>query len=148
LNDFNWNITPSNHETKEFQLVYNKVKNILDQNTLFFYYENDNQEIKKFIKENFIVGKYGLTKIRIDKNNFISVYNKWLQAVKPTIVINWDVAKNNGIIDADFYLADLLSIENESIKEKLSIFLKKDYYELEKGFDAMGLFRSSRTFFY
>ena len=35
LNDFNWNVTPSNHETKEFELLYNEVKNILEKKPLF-----------------------------------------------------------------------------------------------------------------
>jgi len=147
LNDFNWNITPSNHESKEFKLVYEKVKGTIDQNALLFYYENDAYELKKFIKNNFVVGKFGFTKIRIDKNNFMVIYNKWLQTVKPSIAVNWEVTKKFGIIDGDFYLADLLSVENESIKDKLSIFLKKDYYEVERGIDNFGLFRTSQAFF-
>ncbi len=147
LNDFNWNVAPSNHETKEFKLVYEKVKTILDANTLLFYYDKDENELQKFIKANFIAGKTEITKIRIDKNNFISLFNKWLRDVKPTIIINWDIAKKNNVIEADFYLADLLTIDNDSIKEKLSIFLKKSYYELERGYDEMGLFRSSKTYF-
>ena len=73
INDFNWNVTPSNHKTKEFQLIYEKVKNILEKETLIFFYEKDDKILKNFIKTNFIVGKLGLTKIKIDKNNFISI---------------------------------------------------------------------------
>jgi len=146
-NDFNWSVTPSNYETKEFRLVHEKVKDTIDQNALIFNYDRDNKELKSFIKDNFIAGKSAFSKIKIDKNNFISIYNKWLQIVKPTIVLNWDIAKKNGIIDGDFYLADLLSIENESIREKLSIYLKKNYYEVERGIDDLGLFRTSRTVF-
>jgi phage terminase large subunit-like protein len=63
-----------------------------------------------------------LTKTKIDKNNFMVIYNKWLQAVKPTIAVNWDIAKKTGIIDGDFYLADLLSQENNTLKEKLFVY--------------------------
>ncbi len=147
LNDFNWNVTPSNHETKEFKIVYDKVKSILDQNTLLFYYNRDDRELKKFIKANFIVGKFGLTKTKIDKNNFMIIYNKWLQDVKPTIAVNWDIAKKSGIIDGDFYLADLLSNENETLKEKLFVLLKKDHYELDRKIDESGLFSSKSTAF-
>ena len=147
LNDFNWNVTPSNYETKEFKIVHEKVKNIIDQKTLLFYYEKDDKELKKFIKNNFIAGKFGLTKTKIDKNNFMVIYNKWLQSVKPKIAVNWDIAKKSGIIDGDFYLADLLSEENNTLKEKLFVLLKHDHYELDRMVDDAGMFSSKRTDF-
>ncbi len=147
LNDFNWNVTPSNHETKEFELVYGMVKSILDKNTFIFNYSKDKQELKKFIKTNFIVGKFGITKTQIDKNNFIVIYNKWLQAVKPSIAVNWDIAKKTGIIDGDFYLADLLSKENETLRDKLFVILKKDKYELDRKIDELGMFNSKSASF-
>ncbi len=143
INDFNWNVTPSNYDTKEFKLIHENVKTIIDTKTLLFNYLKDDRELKKFIKKNFIVGKFGLTKTKIDKNNFMVIYNKWLQNVKPTIAVNWEVAKKSGIIDGDFYLADLLSINNDSIKEKLSILLKSDHYILKEKEDDLGeLFRN------
>lgn len=123
-NDFNWNVTSSDHQTKEFKLVLEKVKTSIDQKALLFNFEKDDKELKKFIKSNFIVGKFGLTKTKIDKNNFMVIYNKWLQKVKPTIAVNWDLAKKSGIIDGDFYLADLLSQENNTLKEKLFVLTK------------------------
>lgn len=147
INDFNWNVTPSNYDTKEFQLIYQKVKSSIDQKTLLFYYQKDDKELKKFIKDNFQTGKYGLTKTQIDKNNFMVIYNKWLQFVKPTININWDFAKKSGIIDGDFYLADLLSHENETLKEKLFVLLKKTHYELDRKIDESGLFVSKTASF-
>lgn len=147
INDFNWNVAPSNHETKEFQLVYAKVKSSIDQKALLFNFEKDDKDLKRFIKNNFVVGKFGLTKIRIDKNNFVVIYNKWLGTVKSSITVNWDIAKKSGIIDGDFYLADLLSIENESLKEKLYVLLKKDHYELDRKIDELGLFSSRTTTF-
>jgi len=147
INDFNWNVTSSNYETKEFKIVYDKVKTIIDTYSLSFNFENDNKEIHQFIENNFIVGKSETSKIRIDKNNFMVIYSKWLTTVKPTIAVNWDVAKKAGIIDGDFYLADLLSIENESIKDKLFVLLKKDYYELDRKINDFGLFSSSSTAF-
>lgn len=146
-NDFNWKVTPSNHESKEFKLVLEKVKTAIDSKALLFYFLKDEQELRKFIKKNFIVGKFGLSKTKIDKNNFMVIYNKWLQAVKPTISVKWENAKKNGLIDGDFYLADLLSYDNLSLKEKLYIFLKKDHYEIDKGFDEMGLQTIISVFF-
>lgn len=147
LNDFNWNVTPSNHETKEFELVHDRVKNILDKNTYIFNFSKDDRELKKFIKVNFVVGKWGITKNQIDKNNFIVIYNKWLQAVKPSIAVNWDIAKKSGIIDGDFYLADLLSRENETLRKKLYVILKKDQYELDRKIDELGMFSSKTASF-
>jgi len=146
-NDFNWNVTPSDHDTKEFKMVLVKVKKILDENTLLFYYDNDDQDLKMFIKANFVVGKLGVTKTRIDKTNFIVIYNKWLQTVKPTIAVKWDIAKKTGIIDGDFFLADLLSSENETIKDKLYVLLKISFYELDRKINEMGMFNSSSVSF-
>ena len=61
-NDFNWNVTPSDYNTKEFQLVHKKVKDTIDQKALLFHYEHDDKELKNFIRHNFVVGKLGLTK--------------------------------------------------------------------------------------
>ncbi len=147
VNDFNWNVAPSNHETREFQLVYQKVKTVLDQKFSLFYFDKDDAELNNFIKTNFVVGKSEISKTRIDKNNFIVIYNKWLQTVKPTIAVNWDIAKRAGLIDGDFYLADLLSRENETLKEKLFVLLKKDRYELDRKLNDYGLFITSSTTF-
>lgn len=147
INDFNWNVTPSNHTTKEFKLIHEKVKTVIDSKALLFNFLTDDRELKKFIKKNFIVGKFGLTKTKIDKNNFMVIYNKWLQAVKPTIAVNWDIAKKTGIIDGDFYLADLLSQENNTLKEKLFVLLRHDHYELDRKLDEAGMFSSKRTDF-
>jgi very-short-patch-repair endonuclease len=147
-NDFNWNVTPSNYETKEFKQIHNKVEQILTSQSLIFAYETDQKELKEFIKTNFVAGKSETSKIQIDKNNFIIIYNKWLKEVKPSIGANWETAKKHGIIDGDFYLADLLSSENQTLKEKLYVLLNGDYYELDKKLDDMGMFSSRRTNFY
>ena len=146
-NDFNWNVTPSDYTTKEFKQTHTKVKTIIDQEALLFNFNKDDKELQKFIKSNFVVGKFGLTKTKIDKNNFMVIYNKWLQAVKPTIAVNWDIAKKSGIIDGDFYLADLLSRENNTLKEKLFVLLKHDHYELDRKIDAAGMFSHSAASF-
>ncbi len=146
-NDFNWNVTPSNHNTKEFLEVLDKVKSILDKQALIFYFGKDDRELNNFIKNNFVVGKFGITKTRIDKNNFIFVYNKWLSVVKPTIGVNWEDAKKIGIIDGDFYLADLLSQENQTLKDKLYVLLKTDTYYLDRKIDEAGFFNSKTVVF-
>ena len=147
INDFNWNVAPSNHDTKEFKQIHEKVKTIIDSKALLFNFLNDDRELKQFIRRNFVVGKFGLTKTRIDKNNFMVIYNKWLQSVKPTIAVNWDAAKKSGIIDGDFYLADLLSQENNTLKEKLFVLLWHDHYELDRKIDEAGMFSSKQADF-
>jgi len=144
LNDFNWNVTPSNYDTKEFKLIYGKVKDVIDNKMLLFNYIKDDIDLKRFIKTNFTVSKSGVTKTKIDKNNFMIIYNKWLEAVKPTIGVNWEAAKKINIIDGDFYLADLLSIDNETIKAKLSVLLKKNIYKYNRQTDDLSeIFREA-----
>ncbi len=147
LNDFNWNVTPSNHDTKEFQLIHDKVKSVIESKALLYFFIHDDLELRKFIKTNLTACKLGVSKTHIDKNNFIIIYNKWLKTVKPTIAVNWDIAKKNGIIDGDFYLADLLSSENYTLKEKLFVILKKDHYLVDRKINSMGMFSSLKTDF-
>ncbi|MGD9493773.1 MAG: hypothetical protein AB7V36_10520 [Bacteroidales bacterium] len=146
-NDFNWNVTPSDYNTKEFQLVHKRVKDTIDQKALLFHFEQDDKELIKFIRHNFVVGKLGLTKTKIDKNNFMVIYNKWLRDVKPSIAVNWEAARKNGIIDGDFYLADLLSDENNTLKDNLFVVLKATKYEFNRFKDEYGALTSSTVEF-
>jgi hypothetical protein len=47
--------------------------------------------------------------------------------------------KKGGIIDGDFYLADLLSTENVSFKDRLLIVLQNNHYRFAKGKDEFGI---------
>lgn len=138
-NDFNWKVAPSDHSTKEFKFVLKEVKDFLEKKSTVFNYQKDAKELKKFIKTNFVLGRTGNNLLQITKNNFNIVYFKWLQSVKPTINVNWDKLKKVGILDADFYLADLLSKNNESIKDSLFVLLKKDIYFFNKKIDELDL---------
>jgi len=149
-NDFNWKVAPSDAKTSEFKQVYAQIEKIINDRpweTYIFDFEKDEKELKKFIQQNFIAGKTETSKIRIDKNNFIIIYNKWLDAVKPTIRVDWNNAKKKGIIDGYFYLADLLSAENKTLKEKLFVVLKTDHYELDREIDDLGFFGSKKAQF-
>lgn len=127
-NDFNWNVTPSDHETKEFRQLYDKVKTNIEQEVLLYRFDTDGKELRSFIRRNFISGKSRLSKIRINKNNFTHIYQKWVKEVKPSINIDWGVAQKEGLIDADFYLADILSEHNVSLRDKLFVLLRSGYY--------------------
>jgi hypothetical protein len=142
-NDFNWNVTPSNHETKEFKQVLELVRTTIEAKSLSFAFGADDKELRQFITANFVAGKSETSKTRIDKNNFTVIYNKWLSAVKPTIAVDWELVKTGNIIDGDFYLADLLSHENKTLKDKLYVLLEGDQYKLDRKVNAYGLFNYS-----
>ena len=143
-NDFNWNVTPSDHQTKEFQQLYELVSDTLHSGAVKYRFDEDEKELRHFIRNNFIVGKSRQTKVRINKNNFTAIYQKWCQQVRPTIAVNWELVSKSGIIDADFYLADILSEHNLTLREKLYVLLRADHYELARHIDTQtGLFSSS-----
>ena len=150
-NDFNWNVAPSKRDTPQFKQVCELIKSIIDTDnpneTYRFNFKKDEKTLKQFIVDNFVIGKSDTAKIRIDKNNFISIYNRWVEAVKPTIAVDWKLTKKSGIIDGDFYLADLLSRENKTLKEKLFVLLKTNYYELDRKIDTEGFISSRKTDF-
>ena len=150
-NDFNWNVTPSDHKTKEFKQIKDIVENTVNDKNLIFSFDTDKAVLKEFIKKNFTSSPdlfpELFARLQIDKNNFVPTYNRWVEMVKPSININWDKAKARGIIDGDFYLADLLSEDNVTIKDKLFVLLKKTNYELDRQIDDMGLFTSKTVFF-
>ncbi|ELM7301447.1 hypothetical protein Q2X88_000617 [Campylobacter upsaliensis] len=137
-NDFNWNVTPSKHDTKEFKTLHTKTKELLESKKLQFSFKSDYKELQSFIQANFTLNNENIAKIPITKNNFTTIYQKWLTSVAPSIGIDWDLAKKAGILDADFYLADLLSAENQSLLDKLFVVLKQTHYEFNKTTTFMG----------
>lgn len=131
-NDFNWNVTPSNHDSKEFKQLHALTKHLLESKKLQFSFTNDCKELQDFIQANFTIHNTSITKIPITKNNFTTIYQKWLQSVAPSISIDWENEKPD-ILSSDFYLADLLS-ENNNTKEilkSLRILLQSDSYKVK-----------------
>lgn len=139
LNDFNWHVTPSNHETKEFLLIKKRIKSILEKNTFQFDFLLDEKELKFFIKNN-IAESTDEAKIQIDKNNFVPIYLRWLAQVKPYINFDWNEGRKKDILDSDFFLADLFvddkgttSIDDDTtINDELFVVFKKSHYEISK----------------
>jgi hypothetical protein len=137
INDFNWNVTPSNHETKEFRLLYDRTKSILERKSYIFDFEKDETELHHFINKNLPAGRTS-GKVQITKNNFIHIYLRWLDEVKPHINFNWDEGKKGGILDCDFYRADLFvddknteNIEDDTaITDKLSVLFRSGQYKI------------------
>lgn len=139
LNDFNWNVTSSNHETKEFKLIKERIEKTLKQNTYVYDYQKDEKELKHFIKNN-VAKATEIGKIKIDKNNFIPIYLRWLEFVKPIIDVNWDELKKANILDSDFYLADLFVddkntndiTDDTTIRDSLFVIYQNQGYKIAK----------------
>ncbi len=135
--DIDFSITPSNHNTEGFKHALGVFKAKCKSHKFVFDFKTQSQECKEFIENN-LNSSHLLNKIQIDKNNFFTIYQKWFEAVKPTIDIDWEVAKTKGILDADYYLADLLSDGDKTIIEKLQTILSSSYYKLKRGVNELG----------
>lgn len=130
-NDIDWTkITPSDHDSGEFQLVKKKAKNIL-LDKIKFNYAKEEKELRLFIKKNFIAAKTGTNKINITLNRMTSIFNRWLEEVKPSIDVPWqNLAKQYNILPADFFLADVISKNNQSLGASLQVLLRSNIYEV------------------
>lgn len=158
LNDFNWNVTPSNHDTKEFKLIKERIETNLKQNSYVYNYLLDEKELKHFISNN-IAKATETGKIKIDKNNFIPIYLRWLDIVKPIIDVGWDDLKKANILDSDFYLADLFVDDRDTskidddttIRDNLFVIFQNQGYRIAKEnikqmFDATINIRNKETY--
>lgn len=153
-NDFNWNVTPSDHETKEFKQLEKMVRAELNKtsrdadNIYVFEFDIDDKELRRFIRGSMVSGRDHILRMRINHNNFKAIYEKWRRDVMPTINVDWDNAKRHGLIDADFYLADLIAGEdNITLLDKLHVLLRSTQYELDRQIGADGLFSSKQVQF-
>lgn len=151
-NDFNWKVTPSNHETKEFKEIHSLIEGILKSDKYEYEFGKDDSELKFFIKNN-IAKATERGKIQIDKNNFVPIYLRWLDVVKPLINFDFSEGKKQSILDSDFYLADLFvddhdtvsSDDDTAIKEELFVVFKNGHYEIAKE-NLKSLFNASIDF--
>ena len=153
MNDFNWNVTPSNHETKEFKLIKDKIEKSLYQNHYVYDFLKDEKELQAFIKNNIAKATQD-AKITIDKNNFVPIYLRWLEQVKPCIDLDWALVKKNNVFDREFYLADLFvddkgtttSIDDTPLNDNLFVIFRNGHYEIQnKNLD--GFFKSGHNTF-
>ena len=137
VNDFNWKVTPSNYKTEEFGALRKTVQKIIEDKIYRYDFEKDEATLRHFIQRNLPAGRTG-NKIQITKNNFIHIYLRWLDEVKPHIAFNWDEGKRGGILDCDFYRADLFvddknteNIEDDTaITDKLAVLFRGGQYKI------------------
>lgn len=130
--DFNYNITPSDTSTQEFQRMLNKLQdsNLESQMTIFSF-DTQEKELKDWIAKNLVIENAKNQKLSITKNNFIRIYQEWLKSVFPSILV--DSALVEFVSPSDFYLADILSKDNQTknINKDLKILLDRDNYLLK-----------------
>jgi hypothetical protein len=146
-NDINWNAAPSNYLSDDFIKTRKKIAKLLTKNFTVYDFDEDSAEIKSFIKNNFIPGMASI-KSPITKNNFPHIYNRWVAEVKPTVNISadrWQKYKKEGVLDLDFFLADIMSRDGKTITEKLNIILDNDNYKLQKDIEGE-LFKADINF--
>jgi hypothetical protein len=146
-NDINWNAAPSNYLSDDFIKTRKKITKLLAKNFTVYDFDEDSAEIKSFVKNNFIPGMASI-KSPITKNNFPHIYNRWVTEVKPTINISadrWQKYKKEGVLDLDFFLADIMSRDGKTITEKLNIIIDNDNYKLQKDIEGE-LFKADINF--
>ena len=146
VNDFDWTVTPSDTGTREFKLLLGRIRPLLAAQGVRFRFD-EAKELAAFVKKNLRAGHGAADGLPVTRNNFVFVWNRWREAVMPTIAVDWEAAKKRGILDADFFLADLLSKDNSTLVEKLYVLLRGNHYELDRSLDEMGLFVSKRAEF-
>ena len=139
LNDFNWQVAPSDHTTKEFKQLYELVHETLKDHVFIFNFEQQGDSLRYFIKDKFSLTGRRASKINVNKNNFPHIYRRWLKEVKPTLAVDWEDLAPRGIYDCDFFLADLMSQENTTLLENLSVLLKLNHYKVVTGHRQGGL---------
>ena len=136
--DFNWNETPSSPSEESIR----KVRRYLENQIVQYDFVQDEAEIRSFIEHNFVIGSDDISKVQINKNNFVTIYIKWVREVLPSIDLSdddWEDLRQKGVKDCDFYLADLMSENNKTIWDKLNIVLQMTYYESRVQFSSSKL---------
>lgn len=132
-NDFNWQVAPSDHATKEFKQLYRLVHDTLKAHVFVFDFEKQADSLRYFIRDRFSLTGRRASKTNVNKNNFPHIYRRWQKEVKDTLAVNWDDLAEIGIYDCHFFLADLMSQDDSTLLENLSVLLKKDHYKVNTG---------------
>ena len=114
LNDFNWHAAPSDHASREFQTVRARIEATLAARTATFDFEADAAPLRAFIAGP-LAAASATARIAIDRNSFYPIYLRWLDAVKPCIDVDWPALRAHGILDSDFFLADLFVDDRDTV---------------------------------
>ena len=126
-NDFNWNVTPSNHQTKEFKQLKAMLEGTLHEHIATFNLGKDEKALHQFIKKNFRDGRK-TDGVSITRNNYLFVFQRWVEEVKPTISVDWSDIPATRV--ADFFFADLISRGDFTLRSDLAVVLRGDEYKI------------------
>lgn len=126
-NDFNWNVTPSNHQTKEFKQLKAMLEGTLHEHIATFNLNKDEKALRQFIKKNFRDGRK-TDGVNITRNNYLFVFQRWVEEVKPTINVDWNDIPATRV--ADFFFADLISRGDYTLRSDLAVVLRGDEYKI------------------
>lgn len=126
-NDFNWNVTPSNHSTKEFKQLKSMLEETLGEHIAKFNLKKDEKALRQFIKKNFRDGRK-TDGVAITRNNYLFVFQRWVEEVKPTIGVDWNDIPATRV--ADFFFADLISRNDYTLRSGLAVVLRGDEYKI------------------
>lgn len=143
--EINWNVTPSDHKTDTFLLLRNILNDVFVQGMSVFNLQKDEKALRKFISTNFRLGKEKTSRINITRNNFMFVFQRWVEEVKPSIAVEWaDVPKTCVV---DFFYADLISRDDYTRSEDLAVVLRGDRYKILQQILKSGTQLFSEAFF-
>ena len=126
-NDFNWNVAPSNHTTKEFKQLKQMLEGTLHEHIATFHLQKDERALQQFIKANFRDG-HKTDGVAITRNNYLFVFQRWVEEVKPTIAADWSDIPATRV--ADFFFADLISRGDYTLRSDLAVVLCGDEYKI------------------
>ena len=136
-----WDITPSKHNTPEFQ-NFKKIISITGEKPITFKIDikSGETELKNYVKNYFYSKQLTLFdelegEFEITLSNLQRVFNVWLDDVKPTIQINeeeWGNLRENGVYPSDFFLADLYGNADTGNTEitDMKVIIKNNEYRL------------------
>ena len=143
--EINWNVAPSDHKTDTFIQLRRMLNDILMQGMTVFNIKKDEKALRKFISKNFRLGKDRTSRINITRNNFMFVFQRWVEEVKPSIAVEWaDVPKESVV---DFFYADLISRDDFTRSEDLAVVLRGDRYKILQQILKSGTQLFSEAFF-
>ena len=123
------------------------MRQTLQMNVFLYDMLHEEKELRQFIRQNIVAGSGKTKRRKVNKNNFTFVYLRWCDEVKQSIDVNWEKVKKAGLIDADFFLADLLSKDGNFLLDNLFVLLKHDHYQFDRSIDEYGLFNSKSASF-
>ena len=143
--EINWNVAPSDHKSDTFIQLRNMLNDILLQGMSVFNIKKDEKALRKFIRKNFRLGRDRTSRINITRNNFMFVFQRWVEEVKPSIAVEWaDVPKTSVV---DFFYADLISRDDYTRSEELAVVLRGDRYKILQQILKSGTQLFSEAFF-